>query len=280
MTEQDAFQSISIAGDRAIEPPGDRAFATEPSDTGIRSYSQAAAFTMADESCLDARNSNRTEELISAIENMFDAVRVLETTLLSSGISPRDDFETATLAYTDHLRELRDYLKQKLESRPVQSPVADIAQKRITRQVNGKTMSDFRILVIAFNRHPKELKDAIYELQLTKDLQAKGVDVAPGWARGAKILVEGLSEAAFLKLPSLTLGIRHVVCTPQDESEIMQDVMKIRNKGNSRVRPRSRSVYIVTNRIHPDHAGVQLQCIVPLSPRSDVSSDRIDKDKI
>ena len=280
MTEQDAIKSVGTAGDRAIETPGARAFATEPSDSGIRSYSQAAAFTVADESCIDARNGNRTEELISAIENMLCAVRVLETTLLSSGISPRDDFETATLAYTDHLRELRDYLKQKLESQPVQPPAADIAQKRITRQVDGETMSDFRILVIVFNRHPKELQDTIYELQLTKNLQAKGVDVAPGWARGAKILVEGLSEAAFLNLPSLTLGVRHVVCTPQDEAEIMQDVMKIRNKGNSRVRPRSRSVYIVTTRVHPDHAGVQVQCIIPLSPRSDVSSDSIDKDKI
>ena len=119
-TEQSDINMASTAREHATEQPDAGTFATEQSDCSVRSHSHTRSFIVAAESFFDARNSStsnalRARELISEIKKMLSAVRVLDENLLGSGTSPRDDFDTAILAYTDHLRELRDYLERKLE---------------------------------------------------------------------------------------------------------------------------------------------------------------------
>ena len=120
ITKQSDADILGTATDRGTEQPDSCTSATEQWDNSVRAHSQAGAFRIADESFFDARNAftcnvARTKRLLSAIENMLCAQRELDVNLHSLGIEPRDDFETAILAYTDHLRELRDHINQKLE---------------------------------------------------------------------------------------------------------------------------------------------------------------------
>ena len=136
------------------------------------------------------------------------------------------------------------------------------ASIKVTGQrLEGETMLDsLAVVVIDFNRHPAALIEKIKSLQVTKDLEGKGIDVIPSWARGAKILVEGCTEATFGGVTWLKLDFRHVVCTPEVEALIMKTIRDIPRK--QAVYPRARYVgdcTTCTTAAHPDHG--ELLCL-------------------
>ena len=59
------------------------------------------------------------------------------------------------------------------------------------------------IEVLAFNRHPKEFQEAILASELAQSMKAKGIDVEPQWANGAKVLFDGVTAEATPEWPGI-----------------------------------------------------------------------------
>ena len=113
-------------------------------------------------------------------------------------------------------------------------------------------VSNCRIVVVLdFNRHPKELLQKIEQLKVTRDLLAKGVDVRPAWAGGAKILLEDRASAAFRAACVIRLDVRHVVCHPKGENELMQAVRQIPRRHAVYPKNKNRLAYVLPQAAHP-----------------------------
>ena len=86
-----------------------------------------------------------------------------------------------------------------------------------------------QLLVICLGRHPCNAVSAIVNSELGRNLKAHGFDPQPAWARGAVVLVAGLSHDVFGKMDfsegelqsADDLKPYHVICRPEDETKVL-----------------------------------------------------------
>ena len=139
-------------------------------------------------------------------------------------------------------------------------------------------VSNCRIVVVLdFNRHPKELLQKIEQLKVTRDLLAKGVDVRPAWAGGAKILLEDRASAAFRAACVIRLDVRHVVCHPKGENELMQAVRQIPRRHAVYPKNKNRLAYVLPQAAHPYTSQLMCQSMAPSPPLHSVFVECIDQ---
>lgn len=77
--------------------------------------------------------------------------------------------------------------------------------------------------MFTFSRHPRCLDDALLNCPLALKLQAKGIDLQPPWANGAKVLAVDVTPELF----DIELCPRHVVVSDADESAILEALQSL-----------------------------------------------------
>jgi len=114
------------------------------------------------------------------------------------------------------------------------------------RDKNHKESVTTTILVVGFNKHPVEFTNAIRKLPLAQSLCTRGFEISPEWAKGAKILIEGLTpsmmQGAQPDFAPETLRCWHVVMLPENEKEVMDSLMGLKY----RTRPREKMRTTIT----------------------------------
>jgi len=73
-----------------------------------------------------------------------------------------------------------------------------------------------KAVLLVFGRCPREFDEVLLACQVAKRLAARGVDIRPAWANGAKILVEGVLPEHVDK----PLDSKHVVVHIKDEADV------------------------------------------------------------
>jgi len=73
-----------------------------------------------------------------------------------------------------------------------------------------------RAIVLSFSRHTRELEEAILQSAPALSARARGVEVMPSWARGAKILVADVGPECF----DQNLGPYQVIVSEDDEEAL------------------------------------------------------------
>jgi len=93
-------------------------------------------------------------------------------------------------------------------------------------------------ILLCFNRHPKEFKEALLQSDFAKAFAQRSVDMQPSWAHGAKIFVEGLTEEALQHSGIVPQDLRpwHVIAQKEDEASIHAVLHHLKY----RIRPRVR----------------------------------------
>mmetsp|Transcript_14201 Transcript_14201/g.28102 ORF Transcript_14201/g.28102 Transcript_14201/m.28102 type:complete len:455 (-) Transcript_14201:157-1521(-) len=102
----------------------------------------------------------------------------------------------------------------------------NVSPSLVHHEGNGESM---KAMVLHFNKHPAEFKEAIHESAVAQNLIKRGIDISPEWANGAKILIEGLTpsmiqESGFQE----QLQRWHVVVCPENEKDVMESLLAIR----------------------------------------------------
>lgn len=85
-----------------------------------------------------------------------------------------------------------------------------------------------RAVLLTFSRCPRELEEAILGSPPAQEARARGVDVRPAWACGAKVLLEGLDPADLAApLGGEPLRLQHVVLREADEPALMAALQRL-----------------------------------------------------
>eukprot|EP00928_Gymnodinium_smaydae_P040468 TRINITY_DN27448_c0_g1_i1.p1 TRINITY_DN27448_c0_g1~~TRINITY_DN27448_c0_g1_i1.p1 ORF type:complete len:481 (+),score=32.41 TRINITY_DN27448_c0_g1_i1:57-1499(+) len=87
-------------------------------------------------------------------------------------------------------------------------------------------VSDDRLLILTFGRHPKEFERALLESSLAQELSHEGVLVKPDWAGGAKILARGVTDDLLAIVP-FALGVEHVIVAVSDEKCVYEALQEL-----------------------------------------------------
>jgi len=106
-----------------------------------------------------------------------------------------------------------------------------------------------RGLVLGFNKHPAEFKEAIYESALAQSLINRGIIICPEWANEATILIEGLTPSMLQEggFAPVELKRWHVVVFEENEKDVMDSLSTIR----FRKRPKQKTRALITFRKRP-----------------------------
>jgi len=80
-----------------------------------------------------------------------------------------------------------------------------------------------RVVVLSFNRHPPEWRDAIISSRPATRAASCGAELEPIWAGGAKILVPGLGPEFF----DFELGAHQVVVREEDEDAVHEVLLTL-----------------------------------------------------
>ena len=113
----------------------------------------------------------------------------------------------------------------------------------------GPVFPGDQLLVICLGRHPCDAVSAIVNSELGRNLKAHGFDPQPAWARGAVVLVAGLSLDVFGKMDFSEAELQsaddlksyHVICRPEDETKVLACMRGLRYKK----RPRAKKITLV-----------------------------------
>jgi len=94
-------------------------------------------------------------------------------------------------------------------------------------------------VMLCFNRHPKEFSDVLLNSEWVRGLVTRGVDVQPAWARGAKVLVAGLTEELVEEVGVAISDLRpwHVFISELDEPQMHSALSNLKYSIRPRVRP-------------------------------------------
>lgn len=94
------------------------------------------------------------------------------------------------------------------------------------------------VKVLAFGRHPSEFTTALLDSNLGRGLAMRGVDIQPGWANGAKILMAGPTPTDLLAagFDPANLRVWTVVALKEDEPQILAALGNLQNRSRPRVR--------------------------------------------
>jgi len=86
-----------------------------------------------------------------------------------------------------------------------------------------------QFIILHFHRCPSELNEALFHSKLAQDLQMRGVNVFPDWARGAKVLIEGLTEDDLRHNGYDPTSLRpwHVLTYVEDVSLVFESLRRI-----------------------------------------------------
>jgi len=110
-------------------------------------------------------------------------------------------------------------------------------ESKIEQSINpasAQSRQTIECLVLAFSRHPRSFDTALFNSQLGKLMKEDNAEIQPSWAKGAKVLVPGLTAETWAQAtPSLELGPYHAVVLAGDEAEVMSTLQSL-----GRQRPR------------------------------------------
>jgi len=77
-----------------------------------------------------------------------------------------------------------------------------------------------RVVVLEFERHPRDLVDALLASSPARSAAEDGVDIQPSWANGAKIFVRGLGPDSCSLPCNKPFCASHVVVREEEEADI------------------------------------------------------------
>jgi len=143
---------------------------------------------------------------------------------------------------------------------------------REERPPAGSTCNDIHIQVLTFHRHPAEFVAALIDSDLGCELAARGVNMRPDWAQGAKVMMEGLTPDALSAAgvdPS-TLRAWNVVALKSDEPRILAAIASLPYRSRPRVR-RAASQSIVLKHARPSESSAE--CGNPSEAEAEENAD-------
>jgi len=92
------------------------------------------------------------------------------------------------------------------------------------------------VVVLTFGRNSKGFDEALRNSELAHELCARGVNVQPPWANGAKILAAGITVESLADFPG-ELGLRNVVVYEADEPAIYAALQELPYGQRPRLKP-------------------------------------------
>lgn len=127
-------------------------------------------------------------------------------------------------------------------------------------QQNNTDSTDFvDVEILHFHRHPKALGDAVRRSQLGQELTSAGVEMEPGWAGGAKVLVQGMSAAMLEScgVPPASLRPSHVIVNKDNVSKILDKIQTL----PYHVRPRTKAAHCRSIRLPSCNGHICVQAV-------------------
>lgn len=90
-------------------------------------------------------------------------------------------------------------------------------------------------VVLEYDKGSKKFDDPLMGSQLAVDSAARGAELQPDWAKGAKIFAEGISIEHF---QGFALCNRHVVIRPEDEETLQAMLFQLTHRDRPKRKPR------------------------------------------
>merc|ERR1711862_322045 len=123
--------------------------------------------------------------------------------------------------------------------------------------IGGGTFSsgEPRIIILAFNRFREDVEKALLESLVARRAVARGLNIQPDWAGGAKVFVQGLGPENF-EAPTIVGELRpwHVVVLEEEEEGILSALeelphryVKLNSSSGRRVVPNMLSLMEVSS---------------------------------
>lgn len=93
-------------------------------------------------------------------------------------------------------------------------------------------------VLLCFNRHPRQFQEALLHSELAAEFEARGVDVSPEWAHGAKIFLDNVTEEAVEQVGIKSDELRpwHVLAHEENEPRIHSALRGLKCRPRPRVR--------------------------------------------